>query len=382
MICMNSVLVVGAGPSGLTVAAECRKNGWKTTVIEEHAEIGKPIHCTGIISVDGVKETGLDVESITLNKVVGARIFSPQNEEMTVKRNEPVAYIVERDKLDKLLAQKAIQAGVEIRTETSLLDIRKETVFVQKKGRGEMLKANVIVGADGPFSKTRGIMGVSLPKEKFVHAYQFRVKGHFEKNLVQVHLGSYAKNYFAWVAPENEEMARVGLAVSDGNVRKSFEEFEKKLGFEGEKCDMCSALIPCGEPFREIVKDNIMLVGDAAFQTKATTGGGIITGMMAGKACAKTIDSYFRDKKPLSDYWKNVSGLNKELVLHWKIRKYLNSLSEEKTNDLVSKMKKAEMEEFLSKYGHMDKPSKFIGKIYKSPGILRMLPEAVKFFMS
>ncbi len=379
---MNTVLVVGGGPSGLTVARECQQNGWDTTLIEEHQEIGKPIHCTGIISVDGVQELGIDVSKITLNKVRGAKIFSPNNEFLLVKRSGPVAYIVERDNLDKQLADAAVNAGVNVKLETTLLDIRKNTVFVQKKGRGEIIKSKIIVGADGPYSKTRNLMGVSVPKEKFVHAYQFRVKGNFEKDFVQVHMGSFAKNYFAWVAPENEEMARVGLAISDGNVRKSFEDFEKKLGFVGEKCDMCSALIPCSEPFKEVVKDNVMLVGDAACQTKATTGGGILTGIMAGKVCAKTIDMHMKNNRPLTDYWGHLSELNKELMLHWKIRKYLNSLSEEKTNDFVSKLKKADMEDFLSKYGHMDKPSKFVGKMFQHPAILKMLPEAIRFFMT
>ncbi|MEK6906343.1 MAG: hypothetical protein AABW81_01840, partial [Nanoarchaeota archaeon] len=72
----------------------------------------------------------------------------------------------------------------------SLLDIRKETVFVQKKGRGEIIKAKIVVGADGPYSKTRSLIGVQVPKEKFVLAYQFRIKGNFEKDFVQVHLGA------------------------------------------------------------------------------------------------------------------------------------------------------------------------------------------------
>lgn len=379
---MNSVLVVGAGPSGLTVAKECQKRGLKTIVIEEHAEIGKPVNCTGILSVDGIKETGLKVESITLNKVKGARIFSPQNEEIVVKRSEPVAYILERDKLDRLLAQEALEAGVEIFTETSLLDARNETIFVKKKGRGEIIKSKIIVGADGPYSKTRTLMGVTIPKEKFVHAYQFRVKGNFEKDFVEVHLGSFAKGYFAWVAPENEEMARIGLAVNEGNVRKSFEEFEKKLGISGEKCDMCSALIPCGEPFRQIVKNNIMLVGDAAGEAKATTGGGIITGILAAKECAKTIHEHFTNKAPLENYQKNLQDLNKELMLHWKIRKYLNSLSEEKMNSLFSKMKKAGIEDFLNKHGHMDRPSRFVGKIMQNPGMIKMAPEIIRFMLT
>ncbi|MDO8634260.1 MAG: NAD(P)/FAD-dependent oxidoreductase [archaeon] len=379
---MDTVIVVGGGPAGLTVARECQKNGWKTTLIEEHKEIGVPINCTGIISADGVRDTGLKIDDIVVNRVRGARIFSPKNIELKVQRTETVAFVVERDKLDKKLAQEATEAGVELLLETSLLDVRNETVFVKSRGRGEIKKAKIVVGADGPYSKTRSLMGINLPKEKFAHAYQFRVKGNFEKDFVQVHLGSFARNYFAWVVPENEEMARIGLAVSDGSVRESFEEFEKKIGITGEKCDMCSALIPCAEPLRDVVRKNMMLVGDAALQAKATTGGGIIAAINAGKACAKAIDLHLKQNAPLSDYNKYLSGINRELLLHWKIRKYMNSLSDDKFDDLFAKMKKSGVEDFLNRHGHMEKPSLFVGKILKNPSMWRLFPDAINFFFS
>lgn len=379
---MHTVLVVGGGPAGLTVAKECQKNGWKTALLEEHEEIGKPINCTGIISADGVRDTGLKIDKILVNRIRGARIFSPKNLELKVQRTETVAFVVERDKLDKNLAMEAADAGAEIMLKTSILDVRNENVFVKSKGRGEIKKAKIIVGADGPYSKTRSLMGISVPKEKFVHAYQFRIKGNFEKDFVQVHVGSFAKDYFAWVVPENEETARIGLAVSDGSVRQSFEEFEKRIGATGEKCDMCSALIPCAEPLKNPVKGNMLLVGDAALQAKATTGGGIIAGINAGKACAKAIDQHLKEKKPLTDYSKYLKELNNELRLHWKIRKYLNTLNDQKYDDLFAKMKKSGIEEFLNRHGHMEKPSMFVGKAINNPSMWRLFPDALKFIMS
>jgi len=374
---MYSVAVVGAGPAGLTVATNAQIAGWDAIVIEEHSQIGKPVHCTGIISKSGVEELGLDISDITVNAIRGARIFSPNKVEIKVQKSSTAAYVIERDQLDKKLAKDAIKAGVKIKTNTRLLNYRNETLFVESKGHGEILKSRLLVGADGPYSKTRSIMGIEIPKEKFVHAYQFRVKGNFDKNFVEVHLGEFAKGYFAWVVPENEEWARIGLAINSGSVRENFNKFLNKFDGVQEKCDMCSALIPTGEPFKEIVKDNIMLVGDAAFQTKSTTGGGILSGIKAGRACAKAIDEHYKNKKPLTNYWNYLGELNKELSLHWKIRKYLNSLNDQKTDNLFAKMKKSKAEEFLNQFGDMDKPSKFVGKIFKTPSMWRLFPEAL-----
>ena len=38
--------------------------------------------------------------------------------------------------------------------------------------------------------------------------------------------------------------------------------------------------------------------------------------------------------------------------------------------------------EFLSNYGDMDKPSKFLGKAMATPSLWRMFPEAVKFMIT
>ena len=44
------VVVVGAGPAGCLAAKYAAKNGAKTLIIEEHASIGSPVQCAGLLS--------------------------------------------------------------------------------------------------------------------------------------------------------------------------------------------------------------------------------------------------------------------------------------------------------------------------------------------
>jgi len=378
------VCVAGAGPAGLTAAKRIQERGWQTTVIEEHQKIGEPVACTGLISASGVSELGIrkEVEDTLVNKIRGAKIFSPGHEMLEVKRSETVAYVINRGEFDRALASRAIASGVKIKTETKLIDIRNETVFVEHKGRGELLKTKVLVGADGVNSKARKIIGINTDIKNYVHAYQVVAKGNFDRDYVQVFFGDYAKNYFAWIVPENEEKARVGLASTSGNIRRDFDIFTKDKNISGEFCDMCSKLIPCGEPLKKIVKDNILLVGDAAFQTKATTGGGIIIGMLAGNIAGDAVHKFFKDKEPLENYEKDLSEINHELMLHWKIRQFINNKNENQIDDLIKRMNKANAGEFLSNYGDMDKPSRFLGKAMATPSLWRLFPEAIKFMLT
>ena len=379
---MFSVCIVGAGPAGLKTAIECQKKGWETVVIEEHPEIGMPVNCTGIISKTGIEEHGIDLDGILVNSIKGARIHSPGGNMLEVRRKPDVAYVVDRAGLDRQLARQAEKAGAKIYLNTKLLNIRNESIFVEREERGELIKARILVGADGPGSLTRQIMGIQKTRNEFVHAYQVRVKGNFDPSMVSVYFGPYAKNFFGWAAPESREWARAGIATSELNVKSNFQLFMTQKSLRGEYCDMCSSLIPVGSPMKDIVKDNMMLVGDSAFHTKATTGGGIVASMNAGIAAAKAIDNNIKSKKPLKEYLNHLKPLYKELELHWKIRKYMNSFSDREIDAMFVKMKKAGVENFLEQHGDMDKPSLFVNRMIANPGMWRMLPELLKFVRS
>ncbi len=377
----NMITVIGAGPIGLRTAIGLKDQGWDVTLIEEHKEIGVPANCSGLLSVTGLNKNKIDVSEVTVNKIFGAKLFSPEKTMLKIERKEPVALLIDRTGLDKSLEKKAEKKDIEIKKNTRMIDVRKDTVFVQHDQRGEMLKSRFVIGADGASSKTRRLVMPKIDPKAFVRTMQLTAKGSFDDKLVEVHLGDFCKGFFAWIIPENKNIARIGLGVNGSyNARDSLNKFIKDM--EIDVINESAFVIPVTKPVKEIQKDNMFLVGDAAYQTKATTGGGIITGSVASDVLVKTISNHLKHKKPLTDYWKNLQPLNKELELHYKVRKYFNSLSEKQINSLFRKFRKAGMEEFLEKHGDMDFPSKFISKMMWSPSKWALLPAGLKLMFS
>ena len=142
-----------------------------------------------------------------------------------------------------------------------------------------------------------------------------------------------------------------------------------------------SALIPCGPPLKNAVNENHLLLGDAAFHTKATTGGGIVIGLEAAATAAETIANHLKHKRDLKGYDKNLSAVNKELSMHWKIHSYINSMDEHSLDKLFAKAKKAGLEGFLEEHGDMGKPSRFVRKMLLKPRLWGLAPAALKFIL-
>ncbi len=377
------ITIVGGGPAGLRTAEKLAFEGWEVKVLEEHPQIGVPTHCSGLVSRSGVKELGIDLEDIVLNVVKGAKIFSPDNSMLEVKRKDFVAFVVDRAKFDKLLAKKAQNAGAEILTQAQLLDVKGEKIFIKKENRGEMLKTRFLVGADGVNSKVRELMGITVPKENFIHSIQIRAKGSFNPDFVEMHIGNFAPNYFAWIIPENKETAKIGFGTNLGaNVKEKFQEFIEAKNLQIDQFEIDSSLIPYGDPLSPLFKDNMFLVGDAAFHCKKTTGGGILFGMMAGDVLSKTISDHLKHKTPLEKYEKNLSRIHRELKLHSKIRNFFNSLSNEEINKLIKKLVQLRVQDYLSEKGDMEFLTKFIPQMLRNPHYITLFPQVIKFMMS
>lgn len=286
------VSIIGAGPAGSYSGFNLAKK-YDVKIYEEDKEIGKPVQCTGIITNNLPRE--IYSEDYILNKIPEAEIIAPNHKSLFINlRNKNL--VLDRSKFDCFIADKARERGVKIITNEKLIRLKDhELIFKNLRVKDEF-----IIGADGPFSRVARDSGL-FNKRKFIAAKQVRLKGKFNEDLVKFYLGI---GTFSWVVPENNKIARVGIA-SNKNLNI---EFKKILKLEGGKIiNKQGGIIPIYNPLSRISKDNIFLVGDAATQIKTTTFGGIIPGLIAAREFSKGFKNYeFRVNQKLK----------KELILN------------------------------------------------------------------
>ena len=371
-------IIIGASISGNYLAYLLSNFNLKIAVIEEHQEIGLPFQCAGIISKKLTQLIDLP-EDIKLNQVKVAKIFSPSGIFIKLSGEEQ-PYIIDRVALDKLFYQR-IKSNNKIKyyleekfiTFKYITEKRKKSVLIETNKR--KLKSKMLVGCDGPLSSVSKLMGI---RNKVIYATQIRIKANFYQNEAVMWFDPRWKELFGWVVPEGNNIYRIGLGSSK-NIAKNFQIFLKKIGVDfNEKLDQQGGIIPYGI-MNKSAFDNILLLGDAAGQVKATTGGGIVMLLTAAKYAAFCIKSCFKNNKFSKKYIKKLyekpckATIGKQLKVHFLIRTFFETLTDEDYDTLFQIVKTNKIEEIVSLYGDMDFPRDLVIKLLKNSMFIKFI---------
>ena len=314
---MTDVVIVGGGFAGLYTGFWLAKKGFDVVIFEEHKEIGIPHHCAGLISISGLDRIGLlkDVinKRIFFTKIRRAKLFF-HNCIRKLDAHEYISLEVDREKLDKLLAEKAINNGAEIILGERIKRITRDG---RVKASNREINAKVVVNAEG----AAGYLLKLLTGRKYtspILAFQFdaKIRKEIPTDCVEVYFNT--PDFFSWIIPLSEKEVRVGVVSNYIRPLSEFaHKFARKRFGEIKVLRKYGGLVITDGPIPRFVYGKIVCIGDTAGQTKPTTGGGVVFSGISGMILVKVIEKHLELGISLLWYekiWKRILGKHRSFM--------------------------------------------------------------------
>ncbi len=308
------VIVIGGGPAGCYAALTAATKGCRVAIFEEHGAIGRPRHDPGWLMES---EFTKSIMSVLESEVIGTkvqeyRVCNSENGEL-IEKSTLGGYLVRRDLLEKEIAALAIQAGVSLYLKAKVLRLTRKGDKVEgietssniiPRAKGEIfICADGIRSAGNGFAASEGLCERSevLPGISYLLA-----NAEVSAGIIEHFLSSDPLLNYRCFWPHCKSACYFSLPVSS----TLYEFRERQDNIVSRKIQNACALEiggyatahsgKFGEHFEDIVKDNIMFVGDAS------GGVGNIHGMMQGQFAGMVAASAIKDKdvtnKRVSEY--------------------------------------------------------------------------------
>ncbi len=165
-----NVLIVGAGPTGLTAATELARRGIMPSVVDRRDQASALSRAVGITprSLELLSHSGVAKKLINAGvPMIGARIYSGQKQLVRVPLHSDRAYFptilgLPQDKTESIMAGVLSELGGSIRYGVELTKLTdSEGKMLARFGDGSQGLFDIVIGADGVGSKVRESAGIA-----------------------------------------------------------------------------------------------------------------------------------------------------------------------------------------------------------------------------
>jgi 2-polyprenyl-6-methoxyphenol hydroxylase-like FAD-dependent oxidoreductase len=324
------VLVVGAGPTGLTLAAALTLRGLRSVVIDRLPE-GANTSRAAVVharTLEVLEQVGV---SQRLNDLgLKCRTFSIRDRDglllavdfSRLPTRYPYTLMVSQAVTESVLLERLQEAGGSVRRPCSLTDLKQngEEVEATFEG-GERLTARYVVGADGMHSKVRELAGIGFSGKSYAQSFMLadvRLSGGAPRDEVILY---FSPDGLVVVAPLPDGVHRIVATADEAPPVPSAADVQALLDARGPvKVPARVESVLWGSRFRvhcrmadRYREGRILLAGDAAHVHSPAGGQGMNTGIQDAMALQEALaaalrhgnegalDAYGRERRPIAE---------------------------------------------------------------------------------
>jgi len=313
MLSRYDILIVGGGPAGLSAAISASGSGQNVLLVERNREIGKPVLCAeGITHLGLTSVVDLD-RSWVSTEITGVRLFSPGGR--TALIDHPRAgYVLNRDRFEASLAEKAGSLGVEIVVGCRAENLGRNgklftSIDLVNGSERRRVEFSAIIAADGIDSTIGREAGLTKPlvPSRLESCAQYVMKSEdIDPHIPEIWFSrEFAPGGYAWIFPKGNGVANVGLGIVPTMAKKTtpfecLDDFVGRRFSEYEILSKSMGIVPSFEGRGRMLKANLMAVGDAARLIDSLTGAGISTALHSGRIAGEVAARYTANGGALS----------------------------------------------------------------------------------
>ena len=318
-------IIVGSSFGGAACALAAREAGLRVCVLERKLDPGERLHTTGIIVKEAAENTALrNLPANLVRRIDKVRLYSPNLRSVLLSAPGYFFLTTDTPNVMRWLAQRQRDAGVDLRLGHSFQTAQRTEAGWQVDGVGS---ARYLIGADGARSRVAERLGLGRPK-RFLYGIEYEFDGISLPKPDTLHCfitRRFAPGYIGWVA-QTPTGVQAGLALRHDPANARAPDIAGFLKHVGEvvglparrRADSVRAgLIPCGGRVTPLVRDGVILTGDAAGIVSPVTAGGIHSawrhGWLVGQALANTTG----DTTPEEVAINHAPGFLSKRALRW-----------------------------------------------------------------
>lgn len=355
------IVIVGGGPAGLMAAKTSASSNVNVLLIEKYMKFGVKPCGEGFLDM-GFKIIGVSPKPKFIDtKVDGAWIYPPNSSKgiyISSKEAGISGFIVEKPRLLRFMASEAVESGADIMMGAEVIDISRindEFINLRVRRHGDLLniKAKIVLGCGG----TNCIIArriFNIKRRDLIPAVQYKMANVNldDKNAIYIWFSSkYAPSGYLWIFPKGDREANVGVGCKGKGIEERLRIFIKKhpdIFRKAKIVEIGSGVIDVSGPASEIVKEGIMICGEAAGHVVPLTGEGngpsALAGKIAGGIASEAVVKDDISIIKLSEYpekFKN-EKYYRMIKVGLKIKPIFEGLSDNDLNELFSIISKKE----------------------------------------
>jgi len=390
------VIVIGAGPVGGYLSHRFNEYGHSVLLIEEHAEIGRPFQCAGLVNPAAMEKVRM--ERSILSQIWGANIHSPKGVSVSIgdpSRNRTNS--VCRKIFDEGVVSQSIASGTDLLLSSTALSAEviddMVEVLIHTPNGNQTVQGKILCGADGAHSWVRRHFRMGRPKEMMI-GFQIEVTDyHGDHGRLDMYTGrNIAPGFFSWAIPSGDT-TRIGTWTTPELMNgRSSEEYLNALISNNqinERFSDCREIgrycgpVPSGIVSKVSVP-RVVLFGDAAGICKPTTGGGIGPGFDQVDLIVPKISNSISS----NTFGQIQSNLVNSLMADMKRRQrrkkalrdaFLTEMSDDELEDVFSVWSRPEVIELINDVGEIENPIPLgIKMLREIPEFRRLASRAAK----